>query len=104
MELTLDELKKQARVEWDEEDDLLTLYGQAACEAVLRYTGRREEDLIGLNAERTGQAELPKAVTVAALMLAAHWYRTREAVSGLTQAVVPYGIEWLLRPWTKLTH
>lgn len=104
MELGIEELRKQTRVEWTEEDALLEQYGKAAVSSVLSYTGRTEEELRSANVARGGSDEVPHAVRVAALMLAAHWYRCREAVAGLSQATVPYGVEWLLRPWTKLTE
>lgn len=95
---TLEELKMQMRVEIDVEDDLILLYGQAAMRSCLAYTRRTAEEL-----ESLGGGELPPDFKVAVLMLAAHLYRVREAVTPFASNPARYGLEYLLRPFQRLT-
>lgn len=48
---------------------------------------------------QTGYEELPAPIRVAVLMLVAHWYRTREAVTSNAVSEIPYGVDALLSPF-----
>lgn len=95
MLISLEDLKRQCNVDFEEDDRLLVKYAVAA----ERYIGRRIcesfEELIAKN-----DGVLPEDLEIAILMLAAHWYRMREAVTSTSQSRVPYGIEAQIKPFT----
>lgn len=97
--LTLEEIKAQTRVDIDDEDDLLTTYGEAAERQIIGMTRRSVEELIEI-----GAGAFPPQLRVAMLMFAAHLYRQREAVAPGAAVPVPYGIEFMTRPFTRLVH
>lgn len=43
--VTLDELKAQMRVDFEDEDDIITLYGSAAEDAIIEGTHRTLEEV-----------------------------------------------------------
>lgn len=100
--VTLDELKLQMRVDFEEDDQLILLYGIAAESSVLAACNRNKDELEAENALRGGEG-FPAAVYAAILMFASHLYRNRENVSSFRQFEVPYTLDYLLKPWTKLT-
>ena len=61
--LTLPDIKKQLRVDFDDEDDVLELYGSSAEDTVLNYLNRTYQDLL----ENYG--EVPAPIRQATLML-----------------------------------
>lgn len=114
----LDELKQQMRVDFEEEDSLIMLYGEAAESAVINGTGRSVRELCRMgyaevegeelraDEELPGSSEtlwFPKTLKLAILMLAAHFYRNREPVACVGQNVVPYAYEVLCKPYKKLS-
>lgn len=79
--LTLDEIKQQTYVSDDDEDDYLTSLGDAAIERIQDYTNRTlyetQEDAGDDENALIWKADLK----IAALMLTAHYYENREAIS-----------------------
>lgn len=112
--LEMAELKAQMREDWDGEDELINLYGRAAEDAVIDGTGRTLEQLKRIGyAEKTGtmvdESEqlpegnwFPNRLKVAALMLAAHYFRNREPIASVSQNAVPYTIDFFIKPYRKL--
>lgn len=97
--VTLEELKKQVREDFEDNDDLLTLYGVAAEDYVIGETRRTLDELV-----ETGGGEFPAKLKVAVLLLAAHLYRCREAVSNVNQVPVPYAMDAMVKAYVKLTR
>ena len=97
--LSLDEIKQQCRVDFEEDDRLLLMYGAAAERAVVDATRRPLRELAMM-----GGGAVPVRLRLAALMLAAHFYRVREPVAGLSQAAVPYTLDYLVKPYVRLTE
>ena len=96
--LSLALFKKHVRADdFSGDDDLLNTYLEAAWEWVVKATNRSGEEL-----ETMGAGTYPMALKQAAMMLAAHWYDNREAVRVGEAKPVPYGIEALVKPYTKL--
>ena len=95
--ITLAELKAQCKVEDNNEDALLTLYGNAAEEIILKLAERSVEGIIADNG-----GTFPQALKVAILMLANYWYDMREAGAGYQVRAVPYGIPMLVKASTRL--
>ena len=94
--LTIDYIKEHLRIDFDCEDSLLELYGDAAEEAVLNLTRRTEADLI----EEYGK--IPTPVIQATLLLVANSYKDREAqIVGNLYHDNPV-FEFLIKPYCKL--
>ena len=96
--VTLNEIKQQCRIEpdFDMEDELLTMYGEAAEQVTLATLNRTLDELT----EKFGDVPVP--VKYAVLMLAAHSYNQREPVSMTNMYAVPYTYDHLIKPYMKL--
>lgn len=94
--LSLSLIKQHSRIEYDCEDSLLTIYGEAAEETILNLLNRSYEDLKG-NAET-----VPAPIIQASLMLVDHSYQQRSPVSTLNMSSVPYTFDTLIKPYMKL--
>ena len=93
--LTLEWIKKHSRIDFDCEDDLLELYGEAAEEAVLNIINRSYTEVM----EYYG--EVPKGLYIAALMQVEASYDHRSAVSQQQLYDIP-GFSLHLKPYIKL--
>lgn len=127
--VTLEELKAQMREDFDGEDELIRLYGEAAEDAVIGATRRTFKELCRIgyyeqNGEYPSEEPLPDEGTpedvpsdpipekawfpsrlkVAILMLAAHSHRNREPVAAVAQNAVPYAFEMYIKPYVKLSE
>ena len=112
--VTLAELKLQMRVEENDEDNLITLYGIAAERQIITETRRSMQELCAIGYEESnGEAPsgdidakwFPAMLRTAILMFAAQLYRYREPViSGTIVADVPYSIEVLVKPYVRLSN
>ena len=94
--VTLSELTAHCNA-LQEDAELLTSYGEAAEASIVRGTRRSAEELLNMGDGQHFPAELKQAV----LILAAHWYRVREAVASVAQAEVPFGLRYLVTPFRK---
>ena len=95
--LTLEYIKQHSRIVGDAEDELLTLYGEAAEETVLNWINRSYENVI------EAYGEVPMAVKQAALMLVDTSYQYRSPITPGNVSVVPYTFDVLVKPYMKLT-
>lgn len=79
--LGLNDIKDQLRIERDynEENDILTRYGNSAEAVILNLTGRTYEELKAMNP--TGEDEIPPDVWEATVMLVVLSYEHRSTVS-----------------------
>ena len=93
--LTLEWIKKHSRIDFNGEDDLLELYGEAAEDAVLNIINRSYTNVV----ETYG--EVPKGLYVAALMQVEASYDHRSAVSLQNLYDVP-GFSMHLKPYVRL--
>jgi hypothetical protein len=98
--LEFDQIKAQLRLDDEqakEEHELLELYGEAAEEMVLNTLNRTMEDIV----EQYG--EVPKPLVHAGLMLVARSYQYREPASPQNLYIVPYAVDYQLKPYMRLT-
>lgn len=95
--LTLEELKKQTNVDFDEDDAYLQQLGRVAILQVVNMTRRPVEEL-----KEMGGGKFPEELRLAALQLVDHWYRVRASVTTLNQSAVPFGLDFLVKPFVKL--
>ncbi|HDL6936494.1 TPA: phage gp6-like head-tail connector protein [Yersinia enterocolitica] len=100
MLLTLPEIKAQCRldVDFDHENDLLTLIGTSAEKRVISYTNRK------LYADAVPEADpdglvLEADIKLAMLHLVSHWYENRSSVSDYEQSEVPMSFYFLVGPY-----
>ena len=100
--LTLTLIKANSRIETNEEDDLITLYGNSAERQVLNDTGRTVDELKAMNEDDT--TKVPDDIIHASLMLADFAYRQRSPVDTMNWAVVPYTYERIIKPYVRLTN
>ena len=96
--IDLDLLKYHLRIDGDEEDALLEMYGESAEETVMNICNRSYEDFI----DQYG--DIPTPIRHAVLLIAGVSYRNREAVTAQNMYMVPYSFEALVRPYTKLSR
>lgn len=80
------------------DDVLLQHYLDAAESSVVRYTNRDLDELV-----RMGEGVLPIELQQATMLLAAHWYNQREAVSATTLQDAPLAYAALVKPFCKLS-
>ena len=96
--LTLEFIKKHSRIDYDLEDDLLALYGEAAEDMVLNVINRDYEEVV----EEWG--EVPKPLYQAALMLVDLSYQQRSPINPASLYAVPYTFDFLVKPYMKLAE
>lgn len=81
MLVTLDQAKDHLRVDYDFEDDLITMYVQGASAAVLNYLKTDGQDYFDssgdLILDSSGETIVPFAIEAATLMMCAYLYRLR---------------------------
>ncbi len=106
--LTLDYIKSHSRIDYDGEDDLLMLYGEAAEQTVLNLTNRTFDELMekyGVEAvteEGDTVKAMPPTIMQATLMLVDNSYQQRSPASAQQLYAVPYTFDILIKPYIKL--
>lgn len=95
--LKIETIKSQTRMDYDCEDDLLELYGEAAEDTILAWCNRSYEDLIAT------YGKVPAGIIQASLLLVAQSYKEREPASAQNLSAVPYGtIDTLIKHYMIL--
>ena len=94
--LTIPDIKKQLRIDFDDEDDELELYGSSAEDTVLNYMNRTYQDLL----ENFG--EVPAPIRQATLMLVDNSYQHRSPAEPTQMYYVMYGFDSLIKPYMRL--
>lgn len=95
--LTLEELRSHLRVDYDHDNEQILRLGKTALSHIVNATRRSVEELVELN-----NGEFPEELKLAALELAAHWYRCPEPVSSIEQKAIPYMLDLLIKPFVRL--
>ena len=98
--LTIEYIKKHSRIDYDCEDDLLELYGNAAEDMVMNTIRRDYDEIVAKFG--TDKAPVPAALIQASLILVDTSYMQRTAVSPTTLYTVPYTFDFLVKPYMKL--
>lgn len=97
--LTLDYIKEQSRIDFGDDDELLSLYAEAAETATLNYIGRSVDELKKMNG-----GTMPVPVVQATLMIVDHLYQQRSPTSSIKLSSVPYTFDFLVLPYVRLTN
>lgn len=95
--LSISDIKKHSRIDYDCEDALLELYADAAEEMVMQITGRDYDNIIAT------YGDVPAALRQASLILVDTSFMQRTAVSAQNLYAVPYAFDFLIKPFMKLT-
>ena len=100
--LTLNYIKQHSRIDYDCEDELLELYGNAAESVLAQHLGRGKtvDDMVESLNEEYG--EVPAAVMQAGLMLVDVSYQYRSPVNNTSIYTVPYTFDLLVKPYMIL--
>lgn len=101
--ITLEQVKYQCRIEFDEheEDALLTSYIAAARDHCQTWLDRTIYDTAVPSDNPDGLLD-NASIDQACLLLVGHWYKNREASSEVQMAEVPMGVYHLLQPYRKM--
>lgn len=94
--LTIDDIRQHVRIDFNDEDAVLELYGTAAEDTVLHVIGRTLDDVLAL------YGEVPAPLRHATLLLVAHSYQHREPASAQNMSAVPYGFDIMVKPFMRL--
>lgn len=86
-------------VDFNDDDAYIAYLYRNALKRILGLTNRPLEELSEL-----GGGVIPEELRLAAMQLSAHWYRVKESVATINQAVVPMGFHMLVKPFVKLTN
>jgi len=93
---TLDYIHQHSRIDYNCEDSVLELYGNAAEETIMNLCSRTYEDFI------TTYGDIPTPVRQATLMLVDVSYQQRTPVSAQALYAVPYTFDLLIKPYMRL--
>lgn len=99
--LTIDYIKQHSRIDFDCEDALLQVYGEAAEETVMNIVGRDYDEIVELFG--TAEKPVPAALIHASLLLVDLSYMQRSPISQQNVYTVPYTFDMLVKPYMKLT-
>ena len=97
--VSIELLKHQVR--WDEfsnDEEYLQALLDAAVDSVIASTHRTEDEL------KNKYGAFPRQLVLASVMVAAHWYNQREAVTAVNMQAVPLAYDYLVKPFRKLEH
>ena len=99
--LTIEYIKQHSRIDFDCEDALLQVYGEAAEETVMNIVGRDYDEIVELFG--TAEKQIPAALIHASLLLVDLSYMQRSPISQQNVYTVPYTFDMLVKPYMKLT-
>lgn len=94
--LTLEDIRQHVRIDWNDEDSVLELYGAAAEDTVLNVIGRTFDEVLSV------YGEVPEDLRVATLLVVSGSYQHREPSSPQNMSVVPYGFDLRVKPYMRL--
>ena len=94
--LKVEYIKTHLRIDFDCDDALLEQYALGAEETILALLNRTYENLID------SYGEVPAPIVNASLLLVGSSYQNREPASAQNLSAVPYGVDYLLKPYALL--
>ena len=95
--LTIDDIRQHCRIDWNDEDAVLELYGSGAEDTILSLCNRSMDEVVAL------WGEIPTAMRQATLLLVGISYQHREPASPHNMSAIPYGsIDILIKPYMRL--
>ena len=97
--LTLEKIKANSRIDGNDEDVILTAYGNAAEQGILRLLNRTWEDVC----ENLSEEDVQGGLTIAGLLLVDHLYKHRGPTENVQAYQIPYSIDMWVKPYMRLT-
>jgi uncharacterized phage protein (predicted DNA packaging) len=97
--LTIDYIKAHSRIDYDCEDSLLELYGDAAEATVMNIIGRTYEEIV--EKFGTDTQEIPAPLIQASHLLVGTSYQIRAAISSQNIYQVPNTFDFLVTPYMR---
>lgn len=94
--INLEYIKEHSRIDFDCEDSLLELYGEAAEETILNICNRSLDDIMQV------YGRVPSPLKQAAIMLVDVSYNHRSPVEPNSISNVPYSFDLLIKPYMRL--
>lgn len=98
--LKIEYIKKQLRIDGDDEDELLQLYGRDAEATLLNVLGRSFAEVVAEYG--TDSEPFPAPLVQAALMLVEVSYTQRSPVTVQNLYAVPYAFDMKVKPYMRL--
>ncbi len=102
MLLTLEEIKRQLRLEEDysDEDSFLEAFGKAVQARTETYLNRKLYDAASdIPADDPDGLVLPDDIRLGMLLLVTHFYENRSSVSEVEKTEMPQSYTWLVGPY-----
>ena len=96
--LTLEGLKAHMRIDHDYEDAVIASYGTGAENGILNLCNRSFENIV----ETFGEEAIAN-LTIAGQLLTEHLYLHRAPEENVPVNVIPYGIDFWVKPYIKLS-
>lgn len=102
--LTIEYIKTHSRIDYDCEDSLLELYGEAAEQTILNIINRSYEELVEKfgSTDGSGNKLVPAPIIHASLMIVDNSYQFRAAATPQNIYATLYGVDALIKPYMKL--
>lgn len=94
--ISLEKIKRNSRIDGDEEDEFLATIGDVAEEMVSNMIHRTWYEV------EADYGRTPAPLVHAVLMLVDHLYTNRSASGPVVLTTVPYGVSDLIRPYKRL--
>ena len=101
--LKIDYIKQHSRIDYDCEDSLLELYGEAAEETMAQYLNRGKTAKKMVADLKSVYGHMPAPIVHATLMLVDVSYQYRSPISPTNVSMVPYTFDILIKPYMRLT-
>lgn len=102
MLLTLEEIKRQLRLEEDylDEDSLLEAFSKAVQARTETYLNRKLYDAVSdIPADDPDGLVLPDDIRLGMLLLVTHFYENRSSVTEVEKTEMPQSYTWLVGPY-----
>ena len=102
--LTIPYIKTHSRIDYDCEDSLLELYGNAAEETILNIINRSYDELVEKfgSIDTSGNKLVPAPIIQASLMIVDNSYQFRAPATTQNVYATMYGVDALIKPYMKL--
>ena len=102
--LTIEYIKTHSRIDYDCEDSLLELYGEAAKQTILNIINRSYDELVEKfgSTDSSGNKLVPAPIIHASLMIVDNSYQFRAAATPQNIYATLYGVDALIKPYMKL--
>lgn len=100
--LTTDYIKAHSRIDIDDDDTMLAIYGESAEEIICQLLNRGDTVTEMVTSLTSQYGEVPKPILHAGLMLVDLSYQHHSPISQSNMYLVPYTFDFLIKPYMVL--